>query len=118
MLAAVRQKLSCHRLGLFNYLVGRGEQHRRHFQSERPLTSWKEEGCDFRKGRSILVPSLPVATVASQDQSRRPPRTAVFAWDEGRISVAAESRAIPRVISADRPAWVTASSLKLARSAR
>ena len=50
--------------------------------------------------------------------SWRPPRTAVFAWDEGRISVAAESRAIPRVISADRPAWVTASSLKLARSAR
>jgi hypothetical protein len=58
------------RLGLFNYLVGRGEQHRRHFQSERPLTSWKEEGCDFRKGRSIPVLSLPVATVASQDQSR------------------------------------------------
>ena len=69
MLAAVRQKLSSHRLGLFNYL-GRDEQHRRHFQSERPLTSWKEEGCDFRKGRSIPVLSLPVATVASQDQSR------------------------------------------------
>jgi hypothetical protein len=38
MLATVRQKLSCHRPRLLNYLVGRGEQHRRHFQPGRRST--------------------------------------------------------------------------------